>query len=368
MKIRSFIILLVALLLCLLLFIYYSKVNLKDEDKSLGQLNKNQQNVEVQNLNINKNDLILDDCDNKKNNTGWNIEYCETDTIFVNRRPIHACHVAQKCDTPWSLAEKYYGDGSKWKKIEVYHESTRSNSPDIFEDAYTKLEPGTKLVIWKAWEVGGWKNEIAGWGIDSENGDIYTTPGIMDNLPSAIYVNGKMYDGPFNGLQFFTIDKRTNNKIYVASTRGKEDGQCYVNNTGKSGGKQELGPGFQLIFNKERNIYYSCGSDYKLLTFSPNGKYYAVRTSTDQDSNEIRFLVLSNIGNGPYYDFLDSLIWYNNDTLVYRAQNNDEWRVVVNNKDYRIYNYLENLRLEDSFIKFDARNEDGSWTKEEIKL
>lgn len=368
MKIRIFIILLACLLLFISAFAYYSKVNLKEEGKTTGQLNQNQQNVEVQNLNISKTDLALDDCSNRIKNTGWNIEYCDTDTIFVNRRPIHACHVVQECDTPWSLAEKYYGDGSQWKKIEVYYKSTRSNSPEVFEDPYTKLEPGTKLIIWKAWEVGGSKNEEAGWGIDSENGDIYTTPSIMDNLPLAIYVNGKIYDGPFNALQFFTIDKRTNNKIYVASTRSGDDGQCYVNNTGRSGGKQELGPGFQIIFNKERNIYFSCGSDYKLLTFSPDGKHYAIRTSTDQDSNEIKFLALSNIGNGPYYDFLDSLIWYNNDTLVYRAQNNDEWRVVVNHKDYKVFNYLENLRLDGGVIKFDARHDDGSWSKEEIIL
>lgn len=308
--------------------------------------------------------LIIIPSISQAENKDWKIDCCQKGTIFINRTPIDACHVVESGETLWSLAKKYYGNGFAWKKLQYYTEYMR---PNVYPKDPRKLAIGSKLVVWRAWEVGGAKNEEAGWGIDYKNGDIYTT-GSESDSKKFIYKNNEPYAGPFRYIQYFTIDSITNNKVYVVSDRERYDNPVCFTNSMITPGKQNPEVSFRFYFNKEVNEYESCGQDFKLLTFSPDGKYYAIRNNTDQDANEMKFIVLSNFGNGPIYDYSDSLIWYNNDTLVYRAQNNDEWRVVVNNKDYKIYNYLENLRVENGVIKFNARHDDGSWSKEEFTL
>lgn len=270
----------------------------------------------------------------------WDIDYCNTDSIFINRRPIDACHIVKPGETLWDLAEMYYGNGFEWNRLQYY---TKTMRPNIYPEDPRKLAIGSKLVVFRGWEVPG-PYKPDSWGFDHKTGELYTIP--QNRSKSIIYVDGEIYDEENRGILFFTVDKRTNNKIYAVSYSG----------------------GFTVVFNKERNPYASSGSNFRWMTFSPNGEYYAIRKSVKQDVPNPQFIVLSNKGNGPVYDFSDNLIWYDNDNLIYRAQNNDEWRVVVNNKDYKIFDYLENLRLEDGFIKFDARHKDGSWTKEEFSL
>lgn len=290
--------------------------------------------------------------------SNWDLEYCSTKTIFVNRTPIPACYKVKPKDTLWAISKKYFGTGFDWEKLKVFSE-TRSGNIKIEEPE--KLQIGTRILVFEGWEIGGSDNGH-GWGLDSKSGDLYTIKS------HTIYKNDEVYDDGFSWVLFFTLDKRTNNKVYIVNTKSRDNATCFSTSKILDPGTPIPEAGYQVVMNKEINDYYSCGQDFKLLTFSPNGKYYAIRNNTNQDSQKMRFIVLSNMKNGPEYDFIDSLIWYNNDTLVYRAQNNDQWRVVVNHEDYAVYDYLENLRLENGVIKFSARHDDGTWSEEKISL
>jgi len=283
------------------------------------------------------------------------LDYCSYEyPKFVSRVPNHLCYMVASGDTLWGIAEKHLGSGFEWRKLKAFVGNV--NDFDPIEDP-RKLKPGTKLVIKRQWDLvpPNQGHLIDGWGVDYQTGEIYVATG------DRISVGNSIYDQDLGSILYFTIDKETNNKIYITNTR--DDDRCtkydsqIVNNWG-----------LKIVFNKQRNPHFGCGMNFSLLTFSPDGKSYAIRNNKSNWAEKDQFIVLSNIGNGPFYDFSDSIMWYDNNTLIYRAQNNDEWRVVVNNKDYAVYDYLENLRMEDGTIKYDARHKDGSWTKEEITL
>lgn len=282
------------------------------------------------------------------------VDYCNRGDLLPKLELVHdvkpngLCHTVRSGETLSGIAKRYYGDGSKWTELRTYR-------PGLLWDQYPKhgvpqrLTVGTKLVIMTDIEMSNQGNPPGqprrggisnGWGVDYESGEIYLASG--EGSGTNIYAGGKLYDRVPSPLHIFLVDKTSNSKIYVSGN-------------------------YQLIVNKVRNPYTGPGADFNLFTFSPDGKRYAVRTNVRQDVPNPGFIVLSNMGNGPEYDFSDSLIWYNNDTLIYRAQNKDRWRVVVNHKDYKVYNFLENLRVENGVVKFDARHDDGSWTKEEFR-
>jgi len=170
------------------------------------------------------------------------------------------------------------------------------------------------------------------------------------------------YDGPYNFIRNIRISSDWKNISYLAETKSFGE-ECQERTyTGSYQGAH----GYQFIVNKKVNPFYSCGWSYGLLTYSPDSTHYAIRNNKEQNTDSDQFIILSDIGNGPYYDFSDSLFWFDNNTLVYRAQNDDVWRVVINHKDVVIFDYLEDLRLEDGKIKFRARHDDQSWSDEEI--
>lgn len=282
--------------------------------------------------------------------------YCKQDVpIFNKSQPRHICYIMQSGDTLWSIAEKYYGSGFDWRKIKVFKGEER-----LIQNHH-RIESGVQLVIYKEQDLSSKRYPgyplTDSFGIDSETGEIYQLSRHYGS-GAVINVGADLYDGPFPFIKYFTIDEKTNHRMYLADT--DEKSRCV----------EIIGQyhGFRFIFNKKQNPHYSCGWDYQLLIFSPDGVHYALRNNEGTNRDHERFLVLSDLGNGPYYDYIDSLIWFDDDTLVYRAQNDDEWRIVVNHKDYQIFDYLENLKLEGGVIKFDARYSDQSWSKEEIRL
>jgi len=313
--------------------------------------------------------LILGETTDYYNEIPGRLDYCSyIDPKFKNRRPNHVCYMVKPGDSLWGIAEKYYGDGSKWKKMEIFTETLR---PNFYIDDHTILDdpcnlvPGTKLVLWRQWElVAPLRGDMLdGWGPDYNTNQIYKAMQDTIFIGDGVYdANEDIYDNNLGSMIYFTVDKNTNNKIYI--TNVDADKECYEESDWATT-RIKTG-GYRVVFNKKRNTYYSCGWDFKLLTFSPDGNHYAIRNNRGQGLSQL--IVLSDTGNGPFYDYSDSLFWYDNDTLIYRAQNNDEWRVVINHKDYAVYDYLENLRLEDGLIKFDARHEDGEWTREEIRF
>jgi hypothetical protein len=260
------------------------------------------------------------------------------------------CHIVEPGETLWSIAERYYGDPYLWEQLKLYDEGNEFDITRLSPDDPKALMPGNTLVLWQALQFSSSYNEKTaggisdGWGLDTDTGDLFTA------TDQKIYINKDIYDGPFGWTRRFFIDERTNNRIYLISPPSGPRGVQ------------------QLVVNKERNPYLGKGYGFEMLIFNHNEDLYAVRTNIRQDVPDPGFIILSNIGNGPEYDYSDSIIWYDSDTLLYRAQNNDEWRLVVNHEDYATYDYLENLRVEDDIIKFDARHDNGSWTQEEIYI
>lgn len=264
------------------------------------------------------------------------------------------CYKVEAGDTLWSIAEKYYGDSHLWGQLKIYDDKENYSFSRTAPDDPTALSPGTEIVLWDALQFGFDERASGGitegWGLDIDTADLFTTN------RQNIYINKDIYDQGFDSLASFLVDERTNNKVYIVRPK-REQGESWS-------WSDELK--YQFVFNKQRNPYIGPGANFELLTFNHDEDKYVVRTNVKQDVPDPGFMALSNIGNGPEYDYLDSFIWYDNDTLVYRAQNDNQWRIVINHEDYKIYSYLENLRLEEDIIKFDARNEEGKWTQEEI--
>jgi len=297
-------------------------------------------------------DSISIDIESKHKHYYCNREPGVVPIITDNSRFTAYCHKVEEGDTLWSIAEKYYGDPHLWEQLKIYDDKDNYDLSRVSPDDPKVLSPGMELVLWNAFQfsydertAGGM---VEGFGLDTDTVDMFTTN------RQNIYINNDVYDQEFSSLRAFFVDERTNNKIYIVIPK-KEEGESRAN-----GLKQ------QFVFNKQRNPYIGPGENFELLTFNHDEDKYVVRTNIKQDVPDPGFMALSNIGNGPEFDYLDSLIWYDNDTLIYRAQNDDQWRLVINHEDYQVYNYIENLRLEEGVIKFDAREEDGEWAQEEI--
>jgi len=285
----------------------------------------------------------------------WNHYYCnrEPGVVAIDNYMSGYCYKVKEGDTLWSIAEAYYGVPELWTQLKLHDPEDPHDLSKLSPDDPKALTPGTELVLWTSLQVafdertGGGNTD--GWGIDFDTSDFFTASS------QKIYINKDVYDSGFRWVYRFLIDERTNNKVYVVAPQ-QEPGESRSDRI------------YQFVFNKQRNPYVGAGATFELLTFNHDEDKYALRTNVRQGVENPGFMVLSNIGNGPEFDYLDSIIWYDNNTLVYRAQNDDEWRLVVNNQDYKTYGYLENLRVEDGVLKFDYRKGNGSMKVEEVSL
>lgn len=260
-------------------------------------------------------------------------------------------------DTLWKIAEKYYGTGFKWEKLNTRPQNYfgLKSLEELNFDPYN-LEIGTKIYLHTAFiesPIGNSKVD-ANYGIDSITDELYTVSR-NSNGKVGVYKGRELYSDLFyyiTNLRF--VD---GNVIYLADTKSSKETKCGNGNRGLS-----------FVFNKNINPYYSCGKYYDFFTLSPDKNHYAVRNS-DSNSPSIkpRLIVLSDLGNGSLYDFLDSIMWFDNETIVYRAQNNDEWRVVVNHEDVAIHDYIEELSINEGVIYYKAR-ENGFMVDKKIEL
>lgn len=279
------------------------------------------------------------------------LHYCNGKLpVFNKNETTEICYTIKQGDTLWSVAEKYYGSGFKWNKIWTYQEDGHKikNIKDI--------APGVQVIIYSLasndmflYEGYSFINSLS---IDSKTEEIFTVSR-NNGYGAVVNVGKKLYDGPFEFVQSFFIDWRTNNKIYLVDD--SKEKLCEQDESNRKG--------LRVIFNKNRNEYYGCGWDYKLLTFSPSGKHYAVRNNEGKNRYNEKFLVLSDIGNSQFYDYVDSMFWDKYNNLYYRAKINDRWVVAVNNVNGEKFNYLEDLKIENDVVKYKARNDNGAWVE-----
>jgi hypothetical protein len=283
--------------------------------------------------------------------TSTKSDYCGYNPRFNDWQPTKFCYVVQPGDTLWGIADQYLGSGFLWQELTIYKEpgTKQQELPDP-----RQLEVGTRIKIQRdQFEVYSGYRYIGDFDFTRQDNTVYTVS--RNHGGKAVINQGQQfYDGPFNFVRDLHIDPETGNLLYLVDTEAP--------NTCK-----DSYHGFRVVFNKQQNKHFSCGWDYQELIFSPNGELYAVRNNKgDKDAKE-QFIVLSNIGNSPYYDYVDSLMWHDN-KLIYRAQINDVWRVVINHQGQETYKYVENLKVENGAVNFDVIDENGDWVKKQIQL
>lgn len=262
------------------------------------------------------------------------------------------CYSVKAGDTLWGIAKFYLGSGLKFSDLEISYEYRKKQNALTYISNPKLLQVGSKINFNTSQlePYGGYDSVDGPALVHPETGKLITWSRNRDGK-GLLNAGNEIYAGPYAFVKHLRASKDGKNISYLA----KQEGVCL-----------QQGEGYQFFVNGQPNECCITGNDFKLLTYSPDGLQYAVRNNIGSDPE--KFLILSSIGNSEKYDFLDSLFWADNERLVYRAQINDEWRIVVNNKDYLVYDYLENLAIKDNIIAFDARDNNQNWTHETVML
>jgi hypothetical protein len=282
------------------------------------------------------------------------------------------CYTVKKGDTLWGIADYYLDNGLDWKYLEiVYSKKLKGEVMDFRKEAQSyfnnsnynpngprSLQVGTEVAVptYIMNPFPGYESVQGVPVLHPDTGEVITYSSREDQ--GVLTAGGEVYAGPYKSVWHIRASEDRNHIVYIADQTSKDDDNC----------KKSLRGQWQFFVDGEPNPHKSCGRDFKLLTFSPDSSEYAVRNNKGDGSDPEQFFVLSSIGNGPYYHYIDSLIWLDNETLVYRAQRNDNWSVVVNHQDYETYDYIENLQVKDGEVLFDARHKDGEWSEEKINI
>lgn len=287
------------------------------------------------------------------------LDYCHGPQTFETPyEETSLCYTVERGDTLWGIADYYLGSGFQWKELFIrWDERKQTNAEEYLDYDPRTLQPGMKVTIDTSQmdPYRGYEYVDGSPVFDPQTGNIISWSRNADGT-GVVTSGNKVYGGPYHFVRNISVSEDEKHLIYLADTKGEEERVC-----------SNASHGFQLVVDGEENSHYSCGWDYKLLTFNPRNTEYAVRNNQGDGANPEQFIVLSSIGNGFSYDYIDSLMWADDETIVYRAQINDRWRIVINHRDQKVYDYIDNVRIEDGAIHFNARHEDGSWTEEKIE-
>lgn len=276
--------------------------------------------------------------------------FCKKGMPTYDEYPLVLCHTVRQGETLWGISRKYLGSGFAWKQWYVAaDEPSHWLADGTWIPNPRRLQPGTVIAIgsWAVLEpqLGYTEGTL----IRPGSNDIVANRRIAGSNQHALYINRVFYDGWYRDISHIAFSADGKNLSYVGGDwKGK-----------------------QFIVNGVKNPHVSVGCDWKLLTYSPSGKHYAIRNNKDcvwgTRSSADSFVVLSDIGNGKEYDYADSLMWVD-DTLVYRALKDGAWRIVVDHEDQPTYKYVDALRVENGVLKFQAQHEDGTMTEERLDL
>lgn len=265
---------------------------------------------------------------------------------------IFVCYTVQKGDTLWSIAKKFYREPKEWNYIQKFlggYERGEAGHP-------RRLFVGSRLALnvtlFRPYRAYAFVEN--GYVIDPLTNKLITVSRQYDG--KGIIVKGdELYDGPFEYIRHLRISADGKNLSYEVDAG--PDPLC-----------KKTVHSFQIAVNKIINTHHGCGWDHKLMAYSPSGSHYAVRNNKEQDASSDQFLVLSDLGNGPYFDFVDSLGWADDATFYYRARSGSRWLVVVNHKEIASGEYLTDLKMKDSSLVFQMRGLGNSWKEQKITL
>ncbi len=269
----------------------------------------------------------------------------------------YVCYTVKSGDTLWGISERFYGDGAQWKTLAV-NVMARSNKhvTEYLSDPRL-LQIGTKIVFNNRLiePYPGYALVYGDVAQNPETGELLTISG-SGTRPGGLVIHSgdELYDGPYPYIWRMRMSPDRSMLTYFVDTKPSRQSGCPNNYHG-----------YQLVLNKVANEHYSCGRDFKLFSFSPNNNHYILRNNTGSDPE--KFIVLSDLGNSQEYDYIDELQWINDDTFVYRAQIDDVWRVVVNNEEWGVHEYLRDIKEREGdggVWSYEVRNADGSYYKE----
>ena len=247
------------------------------------------------------------------------------------------CHTVQPGETLWGISEKYFGSGHLWQYWHLYDPTGngRHVAPGSRIDPRA-LQEGS--VIWLS------HGDVLR-PVQSHAEHVYILPGTNDIVAhsgSSLYINGELYDGGHGYISHVNFTPDGKNISYVVGSVQR-----------------------QFVVNKAINPHVSNGCDWQSLTYSPTGEHYVIRNNTKcgpaSQSSPDSFLVLSDLGNSKSYDYVDSLMWIDDETFAYRAKQGTTWVVVINHVEQEGFKYVDFLKVENGKLLYSAELADGSW-------
>lgn len=255
------------------------------------------------------------------------------------------CYTIQPGDTLWALSQKYLGSGFRWREL------TRYVSVNDRDGAFVnprRLQSGERVYLKASSMIPAGNGRLEGVAVSPFNNDVALNFNTYGSNAKTIFLNGAFYDGGYRNVSHMRFSPKGTRFAYEAQSGST----CW------------------FVVDKVKNEMTACANDIQIPVYNDSETHYAVRVDamnqqhwTDPD----QFMVLSDIGNGPYYDYVDSVMWSQDDVLIYRAQVGDQWRVVINHQDQEIFDYIDDLKIEKEKIMYRARHVDGSWTDEVIE-